>query len=194
MSREKMVKQAEQWLGLKESGGSYQVILDTYNKQSPLPRGHKMVKSDDWCAAFVTACAVATGMTKYVPCECSCNKMISIAKDMGVWVEDDAYKPEPGDIMLYDWDDSGKGDCTGQADHVGIVQKVVGSTIYVIEGNYSDAVKVRQIAVNGRYIRGYIVPQYPVEKPDVGNANRVQILRTVEALRAEADKLEEMCK
>ena len=43
---------------------------------------------------------------------------------------------------------------------MGIVTEVNGSTITVIEGNMSDAVGYRHIAVNGRYIRGYGVPKY----------------------------------
>ena len=68
--------------------------------------------------------------------------------------------PKPGDYIFYDWQDSGVGDCTGSADHVGIVEKVSGTSITVIEGNYSDSVKRRTISVNGRYIRGYGVPKY----------------------------------
>ena len=48
----------------------------------------------------------------------------------------------------------------GSADHVGMVETVVGSTITVIEGNCSDMVKRRNLQVNGRYIRGYGVPKY----------------------------------
>jgi len=61
---------------------------------------------------------------------------------------------------MYDWHDSGKGDCTGAPEHVGIVTRVSGSSIRVIEGNKSNAVGYRNIRVNGRYIRGYCLPDY----------------------------------
>lgn len=61
---------------------------------------------------------------------------------------------------MYDWQDTGKGDNTGGADHVGIVEKVVGNTITIIEGNKGEAVARRTLAVNGRYIRGYCLPDY----------------------------------
>jgi LysM repeat protein len=86
--------------------------------------------------------------------------MISLFKNLGEWVENDAYTPSAGDVIFYDWQDSGSGDNTGGSDHVGIVEKVSGATITVIEGNYSDSVKRRTIQVNGRYIRGYGVPKY----------------------------------
>ena len=74
-------------------------------------------------------------------------------------------------ILFYDWYDKGNGDNTTAPDHVGIVEKVEGDTITVIEGNYSNSVKRRTIKVNGKYIRGYGVPKYDteavVEKPVV---------------------------
>jgi hypothetical protein len=86
--------------------------------------------------------------------------MIALFKNLGEWVEDDSYVPSAGDVIFYDWQDSGVGDNTGSSDHVGIVEKVSGSTITVIEGNYSDSVKRRTMQVNGKYIRGYGVPKY----------------------------------
>ena len=61
---------------------------------------------------------------------------------------------------MYDWQDSGSGDNTGTPDHIGIVEKVDGKTVTVIEGNYNDSVKRRQIQIGGRYIRGYVTPKY----------------------------------
>lgn len=43
---------------------------------------------------------------------------------------------------------------------MGIVTEVSGGSITVIEGNMSDAVGYRHLSVNGRYIRGYGVPNY----------------------------------
>ena len=49
---------------------------------------------------------------------------------------------------------------TGSSDHVGIVADVSGNAIVVIEGNYSDQVKQRTLERDGRYIRGYGIPDY----------------------------------
>lgn len=160
----KVVEQARSWLGLKESDGSYKVILDIYNSQEKLPRGYKMTTKDPWCAAFVSSVAVKLGYTDIMPTECSCNKMIELLKKIDSFVEDDSAIPAPGWILFYDWDDSsGKADNKNSADHVGIVEKVEGNTITVIEGNYSNSVKRRTLAVNGKYIRGYGVPKYDTE-------------------------------
>jgi hypothetical protein len=61
---------------------------------------------------------------------------------------------------MYDWNDNGVGDNTGAPDHVGIVVSVSGKTIRVIEGNINNSVGYRNIAVNGKYIRGFCVPDY----------------------------------
>jgi peptidoglycan hydrolase-like protein with peptidoglycan-binding domain len=83
---------------------------------------------------------------------------------MGIWVENDAHVPKPGDIMMYDWDDSGYGENKNNPEHVGVVEKISGNTITVIEGNKHEAVGRRYIEVNGKYIRGYIVPKYDAEE------------------------------
>lgn len=38
---------------------------------------------------------------------------IALFQALGSWVENDAYTPEPGDYIFYDWQDSGVGDNTG---------------------------------------------------------------------------------
>jgi hypothetical protein len=84
-------------------------------------------------------------------------------KKKGIWEEADDHVPKPGDLIFYDWqDDSGKGDNTGNPDHVGIVEKISGDTIIVIEGNYANSVMRRHIRIGARYIRGYGVPKYTV--------------------------------
>ena len=159
----KVVEQAKAWLGLKESDGSFKPIIDTYNSHAPLARGVKMQYDWEWCATFVSSVAIKLGYTDIIPTECSCTKMIELLKGIGSFVEDDSVVPAPGWLLFYDWEDSGSGDNKGSSDHVGIVEKVVGNTITVIEGNYSQSVKRRNIAVNGKYIRGYGVPKYDTE-------------------------------
>ena len=158
-----VVAQAQAWLGKNEADGSHREIIDLYNTQRPLPRGYAVKYTDAWCAAFVSAVAVKLGYTDIIPTECSCIKMIQLLKSIGAWVESDSYVPNGGDLLFYDWYDNGVGDNTTAPDHVGIVEKVEGDTITVIEGNYSDSVKRRTIKVNGRYIRGYGVPKYDAE-------------------------------
>lgn len=165
----KIVAQARSWIGCKESDGSHKKIIDVYNAHTPLARGYKVKYTDAWCATFVSAVAITVGYTDIIPTECGCGQMLDLFKKIGCWVESDSRKPCAGDIIFYDWDDSGKGDNTGWPDHVGIVEAVSDNTITVIEGNYSNSVKRRYIAVNAKNIRGYGVPKYDAEevKPEV---------------------------
>lgn len=176
-TRSAVVSLAQSWVGLKESDGSYRKIIDIYNSyKGAFPRGAKMEYGWAWCACTWSALAIKLGYTDIMPIEISCGYLVENAKKMGIWVENDAYVPKPGDAVLYFWKDGGNytaSDCTGWPDHVGTVEKVSGSTITVIEGNYSDSVKRREIQVNGRYIRGYICPKYDADGtvPSSGNAS-----------------------
>lgn len=151
---------ARGWLGCKESDGSHKKIIDVYNSHKPLARGYKVKYTDSWCATFVSACAIKAGYTSIIPLECSCNKMIEKFQKMGRWTEDDAHVPHLGDVIFYDWQDNGKGDCKGTSEHVGYVEKVENGKITVIEGNKNDSVSRRVLNVNGRYIRGFGCPAY----------------------------------
>ena len=155
-----LIAQAKAWIGCREADGSHKKIIDTYNVHRPLARNYSVKYTDAWCATFVSACAIKTSMTDIIPTECGCGQMIALFQKLGEWDENDARVPRPGDIVFYDWDDSGKGDNTGWPDHVGIVEKVSGSTITVIEGNKGNAVGRRNLQVNGKYIRGYGIPKY----------------------------------
>ena len=168
--RQKVVNQAKSWLGCKETDGTHRKIIDLYNSHKPLARSYAVKYTDAWCATFVSATSIACGYTDIMPTECGCGKMIELYQKLGRWEENDAYKPEPGDVVFYDWDDNGVGDNKGASDHVGIVEKVVGTTITVIEGNCSNSVKRREIQVNGRYIRGYGLPAFEKKatKEDTG--------------------------
>lgn len=159
-TRASMIEQAQAWVGRNEADGSFKSIIDTYNSHTPLARGYELKYTDEWCAGFVSAVAIATGNTDNVPLEVSCPRMIQIAQNMGIWQENDGYVPSPADIILYDWDDSGNGDNTANPDHVGVVESVSNGVITVIEGNMSEKVGRRSLDVDGRYIRGFITPEY----------------------------------
>lgn len=158
--RRKVIETARKYLYCNETDGSHKQIIDIYNSHHPLARGYAVQYDDPWCATFVSSVAILLGYTDIIPIECSCAKMIELCQRQDMWVEDDSYLPEAGDIIFYDWDDDGKGDCTGHPEHVGYVTKVTNSNITVIEGNFKHAVRYHTVAVNGKYIRGYGIPRY----------------------------------
>lgn len=158
--RVKVVNIAKSLLGRKVSDGSHRVIIDGYNSMRPLPRNYTARYDDAWCAMFVSYVGQQAGLSNIIFRECGCGQMIQLYQAAGRWQENDAYVPQIGDIIMYDWDDSGRGDCTGWPDHVGVVAGVAAGAIKVIEGNYNNAVRERTLAVNSRYIRGYCLPDY----------------------------------
>ncbi len=172
--RAKVVQTAKAYLGCKESDGSHRKIIDGYNAHKPLARGYLVKYTDSWCAAFVSFVAIKCGIIDIMPTECGCGAMIELYKKLGRWQENDAYKPAAGDVIMYDWDDNGKGDCTGYPEHVGIVTAVRGNEMTIIEGNKSDRVSYRKLQVNDKFIRGYCLPDYAKKagKADAGTASK----------------------
>ena len=158
--RQSVVATAKAWIGYNEADGSHRKIVDVYNSHRPLARGYALKYTDAWCAGFVSAVAIRLGLTDIMPTEVGVWNMIELYRKLGRWKESDSYVPKPGDVIMYAWGDNGVGDCTSGASHVGIVVACDGKTITVIEGNKNDAVGYREIAVNGRYIRGFGLPDY----------------------------------
>lgn len=113
----------------------------------------------EWCACFISWLAEKLGITDIIPVDMSCNSQISKFKALGVWHTDRNF--QSGDIIYYDWDIS------GDADHVGIIEKVAGNTLTVIEGNNgnypNDRVRRREINSASSLIFGYARPKYPVK-------------------------------
>ena len=77
-----------------------------------------------------------------------CDDGIAWFQNKGKW-KSRGYSPEPGTLIFFDWN----GD--GTSDHVGIVEKTEGSTVYTVEGNSSDAVNQRSYSINNGTIMGY---------------------------------------
>lgn len=165
--RAKVANYLVPYVGITEGSTQHLAILKVFNDSNLCTR-YKMTKNDAWCATSVSAAFIALGLAgksgsgKLFECvECACGNMVELAKKQGIWVENDAYVPKVGDVVMYDWQDSGVGDNTGWPDHVGIVYSVSGSSSFrVIEGNKNDTVGYRTMAVNGKFIRGFITPNY----------------------------------
>lgn len=181
-SRQAVVDLALSWEGKNESDGSYKEIIDIYNSyKGAFPRGTKMQYNWPWCACTWSALAIKLGYTSISPIEISCGFLINAAKKKNCWIESDNYIPKPGDAILYDWEDNGKGDNTSWPDHVGTVIEVYEDAGYfvVLEGNYNNAVKKRTLSINGKYIRGFITPKYDgntVTSPTQASGKSIQVI------------------
>lgn len=159
------------WVGGKKGSKQHTEILSIYNNYKPLARGYTVKKNDAYCATTVSAAYIKAGIAQYTGTECGVQEYVKVAQKRGIWVENDAHIPKIGDACVYDWEDNGIGDNTGYADHIGIVTAISGSYFTVTEGNMSGGkVGKRQMMVNGRYIRGFICPNYAeIVKPIIEN-------------------------
>lgn len=158
--RMSVVEAAERYLGVNEADGSYRGILDRYNAQPVLPLDYALTETDSWCAAFVSVAALDAGLTDIIPVECGCQRQIGLFLELERWEERDSAIPLPGDLIYYDWDNRRPGDCTGWADHVGIVVGTKWPFIKVIEGNRGDRVCYHYVLINDISIRGFGKPDY----------------------------------
>ena len=184
--RSNVVSIMKGWLGWSEANGKHKKIVDIYNNHKPLARGYKVQYTDEWCATAVSAAFIKAGLTDIGFTECSCNRMIDLYKAKGRWEERDSYVPKIGDILMYDWQDNGIGDNVGSADHVGLVAAINGIRLTIIEGNKNESVSYRSINANGKYIRGYCLPDYaskaskPVEIVSTSTYSKAAFVRDIQ--------------
>lgn len=159
--RQQVVDTINAWVGATKGSAKHLEILEIYNNHRPLARGYAVKKTDAYCATTVSAAYIKVGIAEYTGTECGVEKYTIVAKNKGIWVENDAHTPKIGDACVYDWDDNGVGDCTGAGDHIGIVTKVTANSFVVTEGNMTGGkVGTRTMAINGKYIRGFICPDF----------------------------------
>ena len=150
------------WLGFSEANGKFKQIIDLYNSVKPLPRGYAVQYHDEWCDTTVSAAGIMAGTSDLIGRECGCEQHIKIFIGKGIWIEDGTITPKPGDIILYNWDQSYQPN-NGYSDHIGFVESVSNGQITCIEGNKGEAVARRVLSVGNGNIRGFARPKYSGE-------------------------------
>ena len=111
----------------------------------------------EWCACFVSWCADQCGYidTGVCPKFSGCGNGVQWFQERGQWLDGSA-KPVPGMVIFFDWDNKGgSGPQDGEADHVGIVQKVEDGIIYTVEGNSGNLCRVNRYPIGHYEILGY---------------------------------------
>lgn len=169
---------ARGWLGYSEANGKFKEILDVYNNHKPLARRTKIKTTDHWCDCFVSACAIKAGAVDIIGTEIGCEKHVEIFKKKGIWIEDGSVKPQVGDIILFNWDDSNQPN-DGYSDHIGFVEQQYGNTIVCIEGNMDEKVGRRTINVGWGYIRGFARPKYAASATTVTTTSPKKSIDTI---------------
>lgn len=84
----------------------------------------------DWCA-FIIQQLFKENTNIELSRSCTATRSILKSRDDFTEIKS-IVNAKVGDIILYDWDDSG--DC----DHIGMIYKISGDNIYTIEGNVND--------------------------------------------------------
>lgn len=125
-------------------------------------------RNSDWCADFAKYVWRAAGVPHAEVPETSGGVLTGWAYSFrdygtrhGTWhTRASGYTPQPGDAVVFDWDQS------GSIDHVGIVTSANGSTVHTIEGNSSNRTKTNSYARGDVDIVGYSSPVGAVTGPD----------------------------
>lgn len=104
-------------------------------------------------AGAPTSAAISTRVSaRNLP---GCGNGVQWFQERGQWLDGSA-EPVPGMIIFFDWDNKGgSGPQDGEADHVGIVQKVENGIIYTVEGNSGNLCRVNRYSVGQYEIMGY---------------------------------------
>lgn len=118
-------------------------------------KGSQLGYNSDWCAWFVADCARLAGQDTIIPEKGRVRDLASAIKG------EETSTPQVGDICIFDWNS-----VSGPYDHVEIVYKVSGSTVYTIGGNAGSTgsyktnyVKTRNATATGQ-VQCYIHPFY----------------------------------
>ena len=191
--RQKVANIINGWVGATKGSAAHKEILTTYNTFDHAPDTVKYAVQpwDDYCDTTASAAYIKAGVAKWSGTECGVERHTKIAKKLGCWVEADNNVPDIGASCVYDWQDNGQGDCTGWADHIGIVTWVSADKkrFIVTEGNMSGGVVgKREIEVNARYIRGFICPDFAAAAKELSGTAVKPAAPAVKTNRAKAQE------
>lgn len=116
-----------------------------------------------WCAATVTWCCEEAGLTMPVNCPGKFGYTFALveawqqwAEEQGLYIDNDGrFKPERGDITLFDWSQTNINDAdTDYENHIGVFLYMDGSLFVCAEGNTNNQTNLKERhAVN---IQGFI--------------------------------------
>lgn len=195
---EAFIAEAQKMVGVAHGSAAYNQMVKDYNDNlnwaimngglSPKPRNVKLstVQASgmyDWCAAFISVMAKRAGAIGTIGYEMAAERLGRHQHESrGTWIG--RTRPKAGDLLLIRWD--GK---SGWADHIGMVERVVGDTIHTVEGNVGSprAVRRRTYGWNDVRIMGYARPKFR-ESESTGTSTSVKLTIAEVANEVLADK------
>ena len=178
VTAKQIIDTMEGWVGLDRAKGTHKPILSIYNnyiKAHPgAGRGYQVQSSDSYCDTTVSAAFIKNDAVDLIGgVECSCQNHIELFKKVGIWKEDGTLTPEPGWIVVYNWDDKTQPN-DGWADHIGVVKSVdkTKKIFVVTEGNKNGKVDRRTVDFKCGCIRGFAAPKYSQAKENTSKATK----------------------
>jgi len=104
VTRQDIVDQICSWEGWSESNGKFKKIIDIYNYYLPTAvktgtLNYPVKYTDEWCATGASVAFIQAGAPEIFTIECSCPRMIALAKKMGIWQEADNYMPKLAEVL-----------------------------------------------------------------------------------------------
>lgn len=138
------------------------------------------VNGEPWCASFISWCA----RRARIPKEVLHTSVYACASYFGAeFRKSGEYTPKAGDIIIFDWVKDGL--CTlmpieAHGDHVSLVYRVSGDTVYYIDGNGTDLqgndandVRCHSRKISDENIKGYGV--YTDKAADISLVKRTYV-------------------
>ncbi|MEU1388990.1 MULTISPECIES: CHAP domain-containing protein [unclassified Nonomuraea] len=145
---QKYIDLLESQLGYSEKAGAYTKFGDWYGKTVEFDADYSAAP---WCDMYLSWAAHKLGYQEWIGQFAWTVRHAEWFKAQGAW----GRTPKPGAIVFYDWSGTGKID---NIDHVGIVTRVEGDTIFTIEGNIDGGVAKRKERDTSKVV-GYGYPE-----------------------------------
>ncbi|MEU4547059.1 CHAP domain-containing protein [Nonomuraea dietziae] len=178
---QKLLELLESQLGYSEGNGAYTKFGDWYGKTVEFDADYS---GAPWCDMFLSWAAHKLGYEEWVGQFAYTVAHAKWFKKNDAW----GHKPKPGALVFYDW--SGSNDIDN-IDHVGIVTKVVGDTIFTIEGNIDGGVAKRKERDQSK-VAGYGYPEKIKERLEAAQLKEAEVEGSLppDTEQGQADRLQ----
>jgi len=104
----------------------------------------------EWCGMFAAFCIRYAGIGSGYPVDAHVGAWAEKLGGVGALEDNDLeYVPTAGDLIFFDWDRD------GEADHMGIVEKVDGYSVFTIQGNAEGMVRRVEYSLGDNDIYAY---------------------------------------
>ena len=148
-----IIEISKRFLGIDNAGK--EKLINYYNANCfqlvDSNRRYMMRSNDEWCMMFCSVVGHKAGYSKdNFPYEVSVYYAVQKAREQGLYTADKSGL-RLGDMVIYDWG------YRGGYNHVGFITEITDGYLKVIEGNYSNTVKIRTVKRSSKALQGFIL-------------------------------------